>query len=148
MLTLCMFCFAFCLYFVLVAALAASAEAVRHSRWEGDVDRCGVAVGCGIGSLGEATKAHDALCTRGYRKVSPHFIPRLLINMAAGHVSMAHGMRGATMSPATACASGAHAIAEAAMLVREGAVDAMLVRLIIKLYYSIYPHLHPCWCSY
>ncbi len=135
---------------MLVAALAASAEAVRHSGWEGGLDRCGVAVGCGIGSLGEATKAHDALCTQGYRKVSPHFIPRLLINMAAGHVSMAHGMRGATMSPATACASGAHAIAEAAMLVREGAADAMLVRL-MKLYY-IYvhhiPHLHTCWCSY
>ncbi len=115
---------------MLVAALAASDEAVRHSRWAGDPDRCGVAIGCGIGSLEEATKAYGTLCTRGYRKVSPQFIPRLLINMAAGHVSMAHGMRGATMSPAMACASGAHAIAEAAMLVREGAVDAMLVRFV------------------
>ncbi len=129
---------------MLVAALAASDEAVRHSGWEGDPDRCGVAIGSGIGSLEEATKAHDILCTRGYRKVSPHFLPRLLINMAAGHVSMAHDMRGATMSPATACASGAHAIAEAAMLVREGSADAMLVRF-IKLYYMcpifhIYTH--------
>ncbi len=119
---------------MIVAALAASAEAVRHSGWEGDPDRCGVAVGCGIGSLEEVKKAYDTLCTRGHRKVSPHFIPRQLINMAAGHVSMAHGFRGPTMSPATACASGAHAIAEAAMLVREGAADAMLVRY-MKLYY-------------
>lgn len=60
------------------------------------------------------------------KKISPYFVPRLLPNLAAGHVSMAHDLRGPILTPATACASGAHAIGDAMRLIREGIVDVAI----------------------
>jgi len=87
-------------------------------------ERVGVAVGAGVGPVEEVGAAAVALA-RGERP-SPFFVPRILLNMAAGSVAMRFGLRGPNSAPATACASGAHAIGEALRAVQSGAADAMV----------------------
>jgi 3-oxoacyl-[acyl-carrier-protein] synthase II len=86
--------------------------------------RVGVAVGCGVGGLEEVGNAATALA--GGAKLSPFFVPRVLLNMAAGGVALRFGLRGPNLAPGTACASGAHAIGEAARAIACGAADAMV----------------------
>ena len=111
-------------------ALAAAGEALDHARWspESDEEReaTGVAIGSGIGGLADIVEASSALRERGHRRVSPYFIPKMLVNMAAGQVSIRTGLRGPLAAPATACATGAHAIADARGLIMSGAADVML----------------------
>lgn len=112
--------------FVALALLSAD-EAVENAG-DGllnDLSRCGTSIGSGIGSLGEAIESHRSL-RQSPRRVSPFFIPRLLINMAAGGVSIAHGLRGPQAAPASACAAGAQAIGQAYRLVQHGEADVML----------------------
>jgi len=89
-------------------------------------ERTGVAVGAGVGSLAEVTSAHTTLETRGVRRLTPFFVPRTLINLAAGHVSMKFNLRGPNHSVATACATGAHSIGDAYRFVRFGDADVMV----------------------
>ena len=117
-------------------ALAASAEAVEDSGLGGkdeldpslvNLDRAGVAIGAGIGSLAEITAGSDTLAgPRGLRKLSPFFVPRTLINLAAGHVSMKYALRGPNHCCVTACATGAHSIGDAFRFIRFGDADVML----------------------
>jgi 3-oxoacyl-[acyl-carrier-protein] synthase II len=86
--------------------------------------RVGVAIGCGVGGLEEVGAAAAALA--GGAKLSPFFVPRVLLNMAAGGVALRFGLRGPNLAPGTACASGAHAIGEAARTIACGAADAMV----------------------
>ena len=86
--------------------------------------RAGTAIGCGIGAVEDVGAAALALA-RG-DKLSPFFVPRVLLNMAAGSVSMRFGLRGPSVAAASACASGAHAIGDAFRLVQSGAADVML----------------------
>jgi len=86
--------------------------------------RVGVAIGCGVGGLEEVGAAAAALA--GGAKLSPFFVPRVLLNMAAGGVALRFGLRGPNLAPGTACASGAHAIGEAARAIACGAADAMV----------------------
>ena len=86
--------------------------------------RVGVAVGSGIGAVEEVGAAARSLA-RG-EKISPFFVPRILLNMAAGSVSMRFGLRGPNIAGASACASGAHAIGDAFRLVQSGAADVMV----------------------
>merc|ERR1711965_1233287 len=104
----------------------AAAEALDEATWapESDADR--EATGVGIGALGDIVDASDALRERGHRRVSPYFVPRMLVNMAAGQVSIRAGLRGPLAAPATACATGAHAISDARGLIMSGAADVML----------------------
>ena len=110
-------------------ALAAAQEALSDSRLALD-DRLraatGVSIGSGMGHVADIAQVGALLAAGQPRKVSPHFVPRVLVNMAAGHVSMNHGLTGPLCAPATACASGAHALGEACRLIRGGDAIAML----------------------
>lgn len=89
-------------------------------------DRCGVSIGNGgIGSLFEICGTHDTLKT-SIRKVSPYFVPKILVNMASGHVSIRHGFAGPVHCVTTACAAGSHSIGDAYNLIRLGYADLML----------------------
>ncbi len=111
-------------------ALAAADEAVAHAGLATeDPDertRIGVLVGSGIGGLPRIEENILTLSARGPRSVSPFFIPASLINLASGNIAMRHGFRGPNHGVVTACSSGAHAIGDAAEIVRRGAADAMV----------------------
>lgn len=80
-----------------------------------NLDRAGVAIGTGgMGSVLDVVQSSRNL-DQSYKKVSPYFIPKILGNMAAGQVSIRHSLRGPSLSPATACAAGSHAIGDACM---------------------------------
>ncbi|CAN0053797.1 unnamed protein product [Scytosiphon promiscuus] len=108
----------------------AAKEALEMSGWvpktEGERDRAGVAMGSGIGSLEDVGDCYRTLEGRGYRRLTPHFIPRILINLAAGHVAIENGLRGPNHAAATACATGAHAIGDAFRFIKHGDADVML----------------------
>jgi 3-oxoacyl-[acyl-carrier-protein] synthase II len=91
----------------------------------------GVSIGSGVGALDEVGAAAVALAAggrdnEGQRKISPYFVPRVLVNMAAGHVSMRWRLRGPQHAASTACATGAHAIGDAFRLIQHGDADAMV----------------------
>ena len=86
--------------------------------------RVGVSVGSGVGSLEIITKNHD-MVSQG-KKISPFFVPSMLINLAAGRISIENGFRGPLHASSTACATGAHSIGDAYLLIRAGMADAMI----------------------
>ena len=89
-------------------------------------ERCGTAIGNGgIGSLKEILSANQNL-EKSLRKLSPFFVPRTLINMAAGHVSIKFDLKGPNHSVATACAAGTHSIGDAFNFIRLGMADLMI----------------------
>jgi 3-oxoacyl-[acyl-carrier-protein] synthase II len=111
-------------------AIAAADEAVKDSGWvaesEEDKDRTGVIIGSGIGGLATIEKTSVELFEKGPRRVSPFFIPSALINLASGQVSIRYGFKGPNHSVVTACATGAHAIGDAARLIKYGDADVMI----------------------
>ncbi len=110
-------------------ALAAARFALDDSRLkidEANADRVGVVIGSGIGGLPLIESMHQTLLTKGPDRVSPFFIPGLIVNMAAGQVSIHHGAKGPNTSPATACTTGLHAIGDAFRFVQAGEADAMI----------------------
>ena len=114
----------------IVYALVAAAQAVEDSGWTPDsqdaLDRTGVMIGSGIGGLPGISEGTLTLENRGPRRLSPFFIPANLINLASGYVSIAHGFRGPNHSVVTACATGTHAIGDAARLIMFGDADVMV----------------------
>jgi 3-oxoacyl-[acyl-carrier-protein] synthase II len=114
----------------IVYAIAAAAQAVEDSGWkptaEADKDRTGVMIGSGIGGLPSIAEGAMTIHEKGPRRVSPFFIPAALINLASGHVSIRHGFRGPNHSVVTACATGAHAIGDAARLIQLDDADVMI----------------------
>jgi len=88
--------------------------------------RTGVIVGVGIGGIITLEDTYAHFQKREFRRVSPFFIPRLIPNMAAGHIAMRFGARGPNYATTSACASGGHAIGDAAGLIRDGVQDVML----------------------
>ena len=110
-------------------AIAASKEAMTDSGLKVDADnaeRVGVYIGSGIGGMPLFEETHRAYLDKGPRKISPFFIPGMIINLAAGHVSIIFGAKGPNLACATACATGNHAIGEAMRLIREDYADAMI----------------------
>lgn len=94
--------------------------------YDGDKERWGVSIGSGIGGLNSIYENCVELYTGGPRRISPFFIPKAIINMAAGHVSIRYGLKGPNLSVVTACASAAHSIGEAARLIKYGDADVMV----------------------
>ncbi|MDR7417077.1 MAG: beta-ketoacyl-ACP synthase II [Armatimonadota bacterium] len=91
-----------------------------------NADRVGVVIGSGIGGAITWEEQHKVLLTRGPDRVSPFFIPMLIINMAAGAVSILTGARGPNTAPVTACATGGHAIGDAFRLIQRGEADVVI----------------------
>jgi 3-oxoacyl-[acyl-carrier-protein] synthase II len=89
-------------------------------------DRVGVVVGSGIGGITTFETQHRNLIAKGPGKVSPFFIPMMISDMAAGHLSIVHGLKGPNFGTVSACASGGNAIADAYMLIKAGYADAVL----------------------
>lgn len=114
----------------IIYAMAAAVQAVENSGWkpdgEEDQNRTGVMIGSGIGGLPAIADSSIALHERGARRISPFFIPSALINLASGHVSIKYGFRGPNHSVVTACATGAHAIGDAARLIMMDDADVMV----------------------
>ena len=92
---------------------------------EENAERVGVLVGSGLGGLPTIEKYHSELLERGYRKISPFFIPMLIINLAPGHISMRFGAKGPNLSSVSACATGTHSIGDAFHMIARGDADAM-----------------------
>jgi 3-oxoacyl-[acyl-carrier-protein] synthase II len=112
-------------------AMEAARQALEDAAWrpESEEARCatGVAIGSGIGSIQDTVDSAIKMTQpRGHRKLSPYFVPRILVNMAGGNVSIEHGLRGPNHCCATACATGAHAIGDAFRMVERGDADVMV----------------------
>ena len=111
-------------------AVAAAEQAVADSGWKADTqekqEATGVLIGSGIGGLSGIADTSLLLRDKGARRVSPFFIPGRLINLAGGYVSIRHGLKGPNHAVVTACATGTHAIGDAARLVALGDADVMV----------------------
>jgi 3-oxoacyl-[acyl-carrier-protein] synthase II len=110
-------------------ALASGMMALKDSQLkidESNADRVGVLVGAGLGGLSTIEKYHTILLEQGPKKISPFFIPMLIVNLAPGQISIYFGARGPNSSVVTACATGNHSIGEAARIIQRGDADAMI----------------------
>ncbi|HCQ66164.1 MAG TPA: beta-ketoacyl-[acyl-carrier-protein] synthase II [Rhodobacteraceae bacterium] len=111
-------------------AMAAADQAVADAGWTPDdkeeLERTGVMIGSGIGGLQTIADTAVLIHERGPRRVSPFFIPGSLINLASGQVSIRYGYKGPNHSVVTACATGTHAIGDAARLIMLGDADVMV----------------------
>jgi 3-oxoacyl-[acyl-carrier-protein] synthase II len=114
----------------IVYGVGAASMAMEDSGWapesEEDRARTGVMIGSGIGGLPGIYEASVTLLERGPRRVSPFFIPSTLINLVTGQVSIRFGLTGPNHAVATACATGAHAIGDAARMIQMDDVDVMV----------------------
>ena len=110
-------------------AIAATDFAVRDAKLEvtpENADNVGVFIASGIGGFQTIEDEHLALINGGPRRVSPFFIPASIINLAAGQVSIRFGARGPNLATCTACTASAHAIGEAAEIIKRGDADVMI----------------------
>ncbi len=110
-------------------AMAASLEALEDSGLEiteTNAERVGVYIGCGIGGLSDIEKWYDVIKEKGAGRVSPFFLPSVLVNMASGNVSIRVGAKGPNNCTVTACATGTHSIGDAARVIERGDADVMI----------------------
>jgi 3-oxoacyl-[acyl-carrier-protein] synthase II len=110
-------------------AVAAATEAVADSRIDfarEDPTRLAVLLGCGAGGLPETEQQSRVLVSKGGMRMSPFFIPMMLVNMAAANVSRLFGTTGYTNTCITACAAGTQAIGEATEVIRRGGADVVI----------------------
>ncbi len=119
-------------------AIFAADEAILHAKliirkdptdgqsFAYDADRVGVYIGAGLGGVAHIESQHSVLTGKGPSRMSPYFVPQIIVNIAPGLVSIRTGAKGPNMSMVSACSSGAHAIGEAARAIERGDVDAMI----------------------
>lgn len=111
-------------------AVAATDEAMKDSGFKAETEeqsfRSGVLIGSGIGGLQGIEQSSLLFAEKGPRRISPFFIPGRLINLASGHISIRHGLRGPNNSVVTACSTGTHAIGDAARLIALDDADIMV----------------------
>ena len=114
----------------IVYGIIAADQAIADSGFVADSDeksaRSGVLIGSGIGGLETIYDSSLLLAERGARRLSPFFIPSALINLISGQVSIRHGLKGPNHAVVTACSTGAHAIGDAARLIKYGDADLMV----------------------
>ncbi len=114
----------------IIYGVAAAKQAVADSGWVPQTDedryRTGCMIGSGIGGLDGIEQASILVHEKGPRRLSPFFIPGRLINLVSGYVSIEHGFKGPNHAVVTACATGAHAIGDAARLIMFGDADVMV----------------------
>lgn len=109
--------------------LAAGCQAIEESGIEITEENCrriGVGIGSGIGGITGIENNYQTYLDKGPRKISPFFVPANIVNMVAGDLSIKYGLKGPNYSIVSACASGTHAIGEAARLIRHGYIDIMV----------------------
>jgi 3-oxoacyl-[acyl-carrier-protein] synthase II len=108
-------------------ALGAAKEAIGDAGLNGfDPARVGVVFGSAIGGFLGIMEQGDVLRERGPDRVSPHFLPNVLVDSASGQIAISLGLRGPNYAVVSACATGSHAVGEAAELIRRGDADAVL----------------------
>ncbi len=110
-------------------AVVASREALAHAKLDinqANADRVGVLVGSGIGSIGTIEREYQKYMEKGPSKISPFFIPRIIINEASGQVSIQTGAKGPTTCVVTACATASNAIGDAYRFIQYGDTDVMI----------------------
>lgn len=110
-------------------ALAAAHYAMEDSGLvinDENAERVGVLVGAGLGGLPTIEKYHTLLAEGGPKKISPFFIPMLIINLAPGHISIKYGAKGPNLSSVSACATSTHSIGDAYHIIKRGDADAMI----------------------
>jgi 3-oxoacyl-[acyl-carrier-protein] synthase II len=110
--------------------IAAAAQAIQDAGLEShpsDADRIGVAIGSGIGGINTIESTHDTLLKSGPRRVSPFFVPGVVINMISGNVSIEYGFKGPNIAVVTACTTGTHNIGFGARMIQYGDADVMVV---------------------
>ncbi|KAK2765645.1 Mitochondrial beta-keto-acyl synthase [Arachnomyces sp. PD_36] len=111
-------------------AVAATEEALEDAGWKPtsseQKEATGVCLGSGIGNFDEIYNTTLAYDNGGYKKVSPLFVPKLLINLGAGHISMRYGFMGPNHAATTACTTGAHSIGDASRFIAMGDADVMV----------------------
>lgn len=109
--------------------MVAGIEAIRDSGLEFDEElslNTGVYIGAGIGGVGTIEKTTLAYAERGFKRVSPFYIPMSIINMVSGNLSIMFGLKGPNLATVTACTTGTHAIGEAARMIEYGDADVMV----------------------
>ena len=108
-------------------ALAAAREALGEQGIDGHAkDRVGVVIGSCVGGIHEMFRQADIVRERGHERVSPWFLPNMLVDSATGYLAITLGVTGPNYAVVSACATGSHAIADAANVIRRGDADAML----------------------
>jgi 3-oxoacyl-[acyl-carrier-protein] synthase II len=114
----------------IVYAMCAAKQALDHAGWHpktpDEQNTTGVMIGAGIGGVEGIADTALTLQDRGPRRVSPFFIPGRIINLAAGYVSIAHGLKGPNSAVVTACSTGSHAIGDAGRMIALGDADVMV----------------------
>ncbi|QXE11020.1 MULTISPECIES: beta-ketoacyl-ACP synthase II [Pseudomonas] len=108
-------------------AMEAARQALAQAGWQPseaeDQERTATIIGSGVGGFGAIADAVRTTDSRGPRRLSPFTIPSFLVNLAAGHVSIQHALKGPLGAPVTACAAGVQAIGDAARMIRAGEAD-------------------------
>ena len=108
-------------------ALAAGKEALSDSNLNGfDPARAGVVLGSAIGGFLGIMQQHEVMQERGADRVSPYFLPSVLVDSASGQLAISLGLRGPNYAPVSACATGSHAVGEGAEIIRRGDADVIL----------------------
>ncbi|KAL8855048.1 MAG: hypothetical protein Q9221_000245 [Calogaya cf. arnoldii] len=112
--------------YAIVAVQEALTDAQWHPQTQREGETTGICLGSGIGSFEEIYNTSLAFSSAGPKKVSPLFVPKLLINLAAGHLSIKYGLKGPNHAVTTACTTGAHSIGDASRFIAFGDADVML----------------------
>jgi len=113
----------------IIYGLVAADEAIRDAGlidYDGDKNRVGVSIGSGVGGLSTIADTDAEIAEKGPRFVSPFFVPKCIVNMIAGQVSIKYGFGGPNIAMATACATGTHSIGEGAAIIERGDADIMI----------------------